>query len=358
MKKLDVFISIFGMAIFAGVIVKVGPAVIAAELRHIWTGLGFLLVLSAVRLVLQTYSWSTALKANGNAPSARELVGIRLASQSLGYLSTFGPLLSEPLKIRMLGTSADSAASTLVDTGLYWFTSSLFGMIACVSAGLWAGRGGHAAWFILLAFVFLVGLALIARKGTVLAPVVHSLGRRSPGWLKKGEEIETQIRLFRLEHPRAVRRMFWIDTICQALVASEVAVMLWSLGEPVHISTVLGIEVCTRAVKAAAGWVPARIGADEGGAMGAFAAFGLSPASGFALAIARRTRDLLWCIAGLSWSLWKTYRSRTHQDSQIMEEVVMTIPELQPHLVSGSGDTIPMALSNRRLIRFREQSKC
>jgi uncharacterized membrane protein YbhN (UPF0104 family) len=322
MKKFEVFMLIFGMAIFAGVITKLGPAVIAAELRHIWTGLGFLLVLSAMRLVLQTYSWSTALKANGNAPSARELIGIRLASQSLGYLSTFGPLLSEPLKIRLLGTSTDSAASTLVDTGLYWFTSALLGMVGCLSAGLWAGHNRHAAWFVLLAFAFLVGLVLIARRDTVLAPVVRLLGRRSPGWLRKGEQIETRLRLFRLEHPHAVQRMFWIDTICQALMAGEVAAMLWGLGEPVQILTILGIEVCTRAVKAAAGWVPARIGADESGAIGAFAAFGLSPASGFALAIARRTRDLLWCVAGLSWLLWKTYRSRTYQNSQVMEEVL------------------------------------
>jgi uncharacterized membrane protein YbhN (UPF0104 family) len=322
MKKFEVFMSIFGMAIFAGVITKLGPAVIAAELRHIWTGLGFLLVLSAVRLVLQTYSWSTALKANGNAPSARELIGIRLASQSLGYLSTFGPLLSEPLKIRLLGPSTDSAASTLVDTGLYWFTSALLGMIGCLSAGLWAGHSRHTAWFVLLAFVFLIGLVLIALEETLLAPVVRLLGRRSPGWLRKGEQIETRIRLFRLEHPHAVQRMFWIDTICQALMAGEVAAMLWGLGEPVQILTVLGIEVCTRAVKAVAGWVPARIGADESGAIGAFAAFGLSPASGFALAIARRTRDLLWCVAGLSWLLWKTYRSRTYQDSEVMEEVL------------------------------------
>jgi uncharacterized membrane protein YbhN (UPF0104 family) len=317
MKKLDVFISVFGMAIFAGVVKKVGPAVIAAELRHIWTGLGFLLVLSAVRLVLQTYSWSTALRANGNAFSARELIGIRLASQSLGYLSTFGPLLSEPLKIRLLGTSTDSAASTLVDTGLYWFTSALFMVIGCISAGLWAGHSQHAAWFVLLAFGFLVALVLIARKDTLLAPVVRFLGRRSPGWLRKGEQIETRIRLFRLEHPHAVQRMFWIDTICQALMAGEVAVVLWALGEPVQILTVLAIEVCTRAVKAAAGWVPARIGADEGCAMGAFAAFGLSPASGFALAIARRTRDLLWCVAGLSWLAWNTHRSRANHESQI-----------------------------------------
>lgn len=317
MKKVDVFISVFGMAIFAAVVEKVGPAVIAAELRHIWTGIGFLLVVSALRLVLQTYSWSTALKANGNSSSAGELIGIRLASQSLGYLSTFGPLLSEPLKVRLLGTSIDSAASTLADTGVYWFTSALFMVIGCICAGLWAGHLQHAAWFVLLAFAFVVGLVLIARQDALLAPVVRIFGRRSPGWLRKGEQIETRIRRFRLEHPRAAQRMFCVDAICQVLMAAEVAIALWALGEPVRILTVLAIEVCTRAVKAAAGWVPARIGADEGGAIGAFTAFGLSPACGFALAIARRSRDLLWCVAGLSWLLWNTHRSRANHESQI-----------------------------------------
>jgi uncharacterized membrane protein YbhN (UPF0104 family) len=317
MKKLEVFVSIFGMALLAGVVKKVGPAVIVAELRQIGPGLGLLLVISVLRLVLQTVSWSTALKENGDSSSARELIGIRLASQSLGYLSTFGPLLSEPLKIRLLGKSTDSAASTLVDTGIYWFTSALFGIIGCVCTGLLAGHSRHAAWFVLLAFAFLAGLVLIARQDTLLAPVARVFGGRSPGWLRKGEKIETQIRLFRLKHPYAVQRMFWIDTICQVLMVGEVVVVLWALKEPVQILTVLAIEVCTRAVKLAAGWVPARIGADEGGAIGAFAAFGLSPASGLALAIARRTRDLLWCVAGLGWLAWNTHRSKANNESQI-----------------------------------------
>jgi len=322
MKKFDVFMLLFGMAVFAVVVEKVGPAVIAAELRHVWLGLVLLLVMSAVRLILQTYSWSTALKANGHSSSARELIGIRVASQSLGYLSTFGPLLSEPLKIRLLGASTSSAASTLVDTGLYWFTSALFGIIGSVSACLLAGHSRYAAaWFALLALAFLSGVVLIVRQQTLLARVGRILGGRSPGWLRKGEQIETRIRLFRLEHPHAVHQMFWSDAICQILMASEIAVVLWALGQPVHILTVFAIEVCTRAVKAAAGWVPARIGADESGAIAAFAAFGLSPVSGFALAITRRTRDLLWCVGGLSWLLWKTHRSRAKRESPVEVQV-------------------------------------
>jgi hypothetical protein len=226
------------------------------------------------------------------------------------------------LKIRLLGTSRAAAASTLVDTGIYWFTSSLFGIVGCASAGLLVGHSKYSTWFALLAFAFLFGITLIASKSPLLTPIVRVLGTRSPGWLRKGEQMETQVRVFRLEHPRTVHRMFWLDIICQLLMAGEVAVVLWALRGPFHIVTVLAIEVCSRVVKIAAGWVPARIGADESGAIGAFAAFGLAPASGLTLAIVRRTRDLLWCVVGLSWLLWNTHRSRTNHDSQISDEAL------------------------------------
>jgi hypothetical protein len=62
-----------------------------------------------------------------------------------------------------------------------------------------------------------------------------------------------------------------------------------------------GIEGASRAIKIMAGWMPARVGADESGIAGAFLAFGLSPASGLTLALARRSRDLLAALIGLSW---------------------------------------------------------
>ena len=51
--------------------------------------------------------------------------------------------------------------------------------------------------------------------------------------------------------------------------------------------------------------MPARIGADEGGAVAAFVALGLPAAGGLALALARRLRDVMFCLAGLVWlALW------------------------------------------------------
>jgi hypothetical protein len=69
-----------------------------------------------------------------------------------------------------------------------------------------------------------------------------------------------------------------------------------------------------------AGWMPARIGADESGMAGAFFAFGLSPASGLALALARRSRDLLAALIGLSWLAMSAGFLRAPASAHLKEE--------------------------------------
>jgi len=61
------------------------------------------------------------------------------------------------------------------------------------------------------------------------------------------------------------------------------------------------------------GWIPARLGSDEGGAISGFALTGLSPTLGPALALTRRIRDLLWALIGIVWLAWN---SRPREASQ------------------------------------------
>lgn len=321
MKKLKVGAAFLGMGIFAGVVWRVGPTVLALKLEHVWRGFALLLLLSLIRLLLRTCSFSISLSANRVFRSVAELIGIRMASRSLGYLSSFGPFLTEPFKIRLLGSSTQSTTSTLADTGLYWFASALFGLVGSVAGGLLLRHKGHAAWAVLFSIVMLCGLALLARQKPLLTSAVNRLGPRSPGWLRKGALIEGEIRRFRFVRPQAVTRMFWADLACQSLMAGEVAVMLWSLGVHVGLLSILAIEICTRAVKLVGGWLPARIGADEAGAIAAFIALGLSPASGLTLALARRGRDLLWCVCGLLWLCWNARHHKTEKGIQLKEEV-------------------------------------
>ena len=321
MKKVNVVAAILGIGVFAVVIWKVGPAALAMKLEHVWMGFVFLLLLSLARLLLQTCSLSISLSANRQTHSFVELIGIRMASQSLGYLSTFGPLLSEPMKIRLLGSSTQSATSTLADTGLYWFTSALFGILGSMACGLLLVHQSYEAWVGIFAIMLLFGLVLLARQKPLLSSLVDLLNSRSPGWLRRGAMVEGEIRRFRFVRPRAVHRMFWVDLVCQSLMAGEVAVMLWALGFHLSLLIILSIEVFTRAAKLAGGWLPARIGADEAGAVGAFVTFGLSPASGLTLALARRSRDLLWCVCGLMWLGWTARRPKTARELEIKEEV-------------------------------------
>src|SRR5262249_48794429 len=153
-------------------------------------------------------------------------------------------------------------------------------------------------------------LIFLARPKAQLSRLADALGVRCPRWLRKGSKVEIAIRKFATDYPSSIRRMFLLDAACQILLAAEVVAILCCLKIPFHAATVLGIEGASRAIKIAAGWMPARIGADEGGIAAAFFALGLSPASGLTLALARRSRDLLGALIGLSWlvlsaGIWK-----------------------------------------------------
>ena len=81
-----------------------------------------------------------------------------------------------------------------------------------------------------------------------------------------------------------------------------------ALGSPhsfFHAGTIFAFEAANRAVKMLTGWMPARIGADEGASAGLVAALGLASGAGLALALTRRSRDLLCCAVGfplrLTW---------------------------------------------------------
>jgi hypothetical protein len=309
-NKGTLLLAVVGIVLFAWVIVHTGPSAILHQLKALRVALPIVVVLSLCRLLLQTRAWSAALQNEGLGVSVQRLAGIRLASQAMGYLTVFGPVISEPIKINLLRTPvASTATATFLDNGVYWFTSALVGIAGCVSIGLMKSHSATSA--LALSAMFVLAIAFIARRKSVLSSLSGALGKRSPSWLNKGAKIESAIREVRAQKPELVSRLFWLDLTCQLLLVSEVAVVLWALHLQLHLTTVVAIEGLTRGVKMMTGFVPARLGADEGGAMSAFAASGLSPAFGLTLALTRRARDLSWALAGLAWLAWRSQVSKT-----------------------------------------------
>jgi len=311
MSKGNVLLAIVGVALLVWVVVHAGPSAILHQLRALRVALPIVVLLSLARLVLQSITWSAALKSEGLEVGLPRLIGIRLASQGMGYLTVFGPVLSEPMKINLLRTPvAPTATATFLDNGVYWFTSGLIGIAGCVCISLMRAQGTIST--LTFTAVFILMLFFILRRKSVLSALGSKLGERSPAWLNKGAKIESAIREVREKKPELVGRLFWSDLACQLLLVSEVAVVLWALSLPLHLLTVLAIEGLTRGVKMMTGFVPARLGADEGGAMSAFAASGFSPAFGLTLALTRRARDLSWALVGLAWLAWRSHLPTEH----------------------------------------------
>jgi hypothetical protein len=316
MKKGLLIVAFAGAAIFAWVITHIGVPAILQQLAVVRTALPIVLLMSLCRLLLQTAAWSQALRDQGVSVPPATLMGARLASQSMGYLTVLGPVLSEPLKIRLLRTPTEpTMTATFLDDSVYWFTATLMAIAGWLCLPLVAVHGAKVGPTALAIVLLTAILVFMLRRKPVLCVVVRRLGNSAPHWLVRAAVLEKSLRNYRLERPTVVNRMFWLDITCQLLVAAEVLVVLRSLHLPVHFLAVLAIDGITRGLKLVTGWIPARLGADEGGAISAFAVTGLSPALGLALALTRRVRDLLWALIGLCWLVWKSRRAPARQNT-------------------------------------------
>ena len=314
MKKAHLAFAFLAIALFAWVLAHMGLSTAMQQLKAIRIALPIVLALSLLRLLLQSIAWSVSLKGEQVSVNIPKLAGTRLAGQSMGYLTVLGPVISEPLKIKLLGTPTEpTVTATFLDDGVYWFTSALLALLGIASIPFIAvsGAAHHAIPAVLVLALMVI---VITRRTPLLSSVVRVIGRRTPSWLARAETFESSIRRYRLNQPALVRRMFWIDVACQALIAFEVVVVLWALHLSIHFFTILVIEGVTRGLKMLSGWIPARLGSDEGGAISAFALIGFSPMLGLALALTRRVRDLLWAFTGIVLLAWSSRRAQRSED--------------------------------------------
>jgi hypothetical protein len=310
MKKNSIIAAV-GLGILAIGAFKPGSAGLLHQIKTAWTAIPVLIGLGLLRLILQSAAWDRALRSEGLRARFTKLAGARLASRGIGYLSVLGPLVAEPMRIKLLDAPEESAtAATLVDTGVTWFTSGVIGIGSYVCA-LHVMSGSHRlAPVVIMVAALVAALFLIARPQPLLPALARKLGDRCPKWLRKAEQLEASIRDFQMRHPKAIRNMFWLGLAAQLLVALEAVAVLHAFRIPIHAETILALEAANRLVKLAGGWLPARMGSDETGMAAAFLAFGLPSAAGLALALTRRVRDLLEVLIGLTWMSSTSKRSK------------------------------------------------
>src|SRR4029077_7697938 len=142
MKKAQPAVAFVAVALFAWVLAHVGFAALVEQLKAMRIAFPIVLAFSLARLLLQSFAWSASLKGEQVSVDIPKLAGVRLAGQSMGYLTVLGPVISEPLKIKLLGTSSEpTVTATFLDNGVYWFTSALLLIVGMLSLPFIAAHG-------------------------------------------------------------------------------------------------------------------------------------------------------------------------------------------------------------------------
>jgi len=122
-------------------------------------------------------------------------------------------------------------------------------------------------------------------------------------------EIDEQLMTFYVRHRGRMAGALALGFASWMVGVLEVWFVLAALGHPVSFVEAWIIEAMAQLVRAAAFFIPAGIGVQEGVFMVVFSSMFGSPALGVAVSVVRRCRQILWITAGVTMSWWLSLRA-------------------------------------------------
>lgn len=312
MRKFEWVFLFLGLVLLVSLLLRVGWHTILGQLWNL--GWFFLLVLliSGCRHLARTLAWRCALSANSPLPSPAEMFQVRVAGETLTYLSFAGPLLGEPAKATLLRERlplSKSLGGTVLEAGSYAVVSGLVIVIGLPLALLrvtleeplaragWLVAGGLAVTLFLLwrALRRQVRVASTLLRWLAVGPLAEWVQRRRV----RVEELETKLLHYYVERTASFRLMFLWDCVGQAFSLLEIYVILLRLGLTVTIADVFVVEAMSKVISTLFFFVPARVGTDEGGQAIVFDLLGFGLARGIGFALIQRLRALSWSAVGV-----------------------------------------------------------
>ncbi|MSO84003.1 MAG: flippase-like domain-containing protein [Acidobacteria bacterium] len=261
--------------------------------------------------VLRTWGWAVSFP-EGFRPPFTRLFRVRLAADAIGFFTVRG-IANEPLKVLLLYDRVKPEITAAAVT-LERLAFAVVGIViaAAVSVAAVTHLSLPGAWdtvftmLILGAVLVLTIAGLIARhrRGDYLGRLVTMIDGATGRQLQASRLIrfilgveDVLLQLIRGDRRRLVT-LTMLAVVCYLLMAIEVWLVLWAVGEPSGVIEALTVETFARLASVASAAIPGNIGALEASNAGVVAALGLG--GGGALALARRIRALLWAAAGLA----------------------------------------------------------
>jgi phosphatidylglycerophosphate synthase len=358
-------LAVLGSVALLGYLVwHAGPAALWQNLIRLGWAFTAVIALAGISHFVRTWAWQLTLGAERHKISFPKLVGLRLGAEAAGQLGILGQTFGDSFRVshlnRLIQTTCCLASVTL-DRGLYLVT----GMIVTVG-GLLAAlpllSHSHALHFyaglLIVGSVAFLLFALVAmrKRSPLLSEGARLVGRIPPlkTWIEQRlnsiESLENALFDFHHVTPGLFWCSFALNLAAHCLAISEVCLVLWLLGTHIGVVGALVIEALTKLVNAVGSLNPGNIGTYETGNMLIVKIFGVTNATGLALAMTRRLRALFWTAVGCI-SLVLLTRSRRFEDiGGINKEEPLSPPETSANVPAGPlsrGVTFVIFLSDR-----------
>jgi putative membrane protein len=302
-----------GLGVVIALIAIEGAGAIARLLAGAGWKLVLLVPLQTLPLLLDVLGWRSVILGRVRLPALFLIACIRQAINRLLPVANVG---GEIVGIRLLAQQgvdgASAGASSVVELLLSLFAQYVFvaiGVVCLFSRTVVARVAPALAIGLAAVLPPLVLMIVIARNGRVFHRVEQLAKRLLRPWLDghrgfdHGARVDAAVRETLGARTRLSRALGWQIA---ALIAgcSETWLALRWLGHPVGFSDALVLESLTQAARSLFFMVPAALGVQEAGLIGAGLLLGLGSDVALALSLAKRMREVLFGLPSLLAWQW------------------------------------------------------
>lgn len=322
MKIIKISLIAIGFFILTITIKDVGLHTLTSNILTLRWKLIPLLFIYPFIFAFDTIGWSYAFpqKLPRHVPF-KDLYQIRIIGEMLNCVIPFSASLGgEPIKTELLkrrhGVSLSAGyASILIVHTTFWISLNLF-VIAGILLTLKTLPLTPVLWQSVLIFLFTLGLLavfLIIGLHFGIFRRVHAVGEKFNWWgphskdkAQKYLELDQGIKKFYTSDPRRFFLSVFFNFLGWFTGTFEVYFIAKILGIPVGFSEAWLLEALIQVLRIITFFIPASVGAQEGGIVLIFSQFGFSNPVSLTFAVIRRLREILWIALGLFlWSLVK-----------------------------------------------------
>jgi uncharacterized protein (TIRG00374 family) len=317
---------VIGIVLFAITLYYIDLDETIRSARRLGLALPLVLLPGTVWHLLRTWGWAIAFP-DAARPAYTRLFRVRLAADAISFFTVRG-IAGEPLKVVLLYDRVVPQVTTAA-IALERLAFAIVGIIMAGAISYVAVRqlAMPAAWDTLftvtaVAAVLLIGIVALVvrhRSGDYLGRLVMTMDRYTGRHFETSRVVQfvldvedVLLDLLRGDRRRLVLLLL-LPIVCYLLMAFEVWLVLWAVGEPAGVTAALTIETFARLGSVASAAIPGNLGALEASNAMPVAMLGLG--GGGALALARRVRALLWAALGLALYPRITAKPRLQNDA-------------------------------------------